>query len=89
MAARNKRRVKTAALLLDRGADLNARDQQARTSLHSVADLGILELVAFLLDRGADRNATDHDGRTPLDLATEKGAREVVRLLQEHTEATP
>ena len=55
-------------LLLDRGADVNARTLDGTTPLHwavisQFADLAMLNL---LLDAGADVNAKNDKGRTPL-----------------------
>ena len=53
-------------LLLDAGADLEARDNVEATPLHDAASLGRGASVRHLLDRGADLNAVDHLGDTPL-----------------------
>jgi hypothetical protein len=62
------------ALCLDRGAAIDAVDQNGQTALHlsvAQAEAGIVRLLA---QRGADLHAKDKQGRTPLDLAT-AGAR--------------
>ena len=46
-----------ARLLLDRGADVNARTNNGFTPLHFASILGSLAVVELLLDRGADVNA--------------------------------
>ena len=53
-------------LLLDRGADVNARRKDHCTSLHGISYLGRLDIVRVLLDRGAKANAEDNFLRTPL-----------------------
>ena len=58
-----------ARLLLDRGADIKARNEQGRTSLHSTAYMGPTEVTRVLLERGADVDAEDNRGRTPFSLA--------------------
>jgi ankyrin repeat protein len=59
-----------ATLLIEKGADVNARDRNSVTPLHlasgnfTAKDAG--DLVRFLLEHGADVNARDKDGRFPL-----------------------
>ncbi len=72
-------------LLLERGADVRARDAKGETVLHAVfsrrnwrLDLG---LIIRLLKAGADLQAQDDRGWTPLHSAAERGRREAVELL--------
>jgi ankyrin repeat protein len=58
-----------ARLLLDAGADVNARDMRGQTALHGAASRGYTELVQLLAERGADLRAADATGATPLDAA--------------------
>jgi ankyrin repeat protein len=56
-----------AALLLDHGADPNARNWADVTPLHQAVRARNLSVVEVLLERGADANARDrHRGSTPL-----------------------
>ena len=54
-------------LLLDAGADVNARDNDGQTALMHTADLfGNIHAIQPLLEAGADGNARDNDGETAL-----------------------
>lgn len=91
-------RIDTARLLLDRGADIEARTRTGMTPLHCASAAGRESLVEFLLDVGAAIEAADHTQRTPLCAAIESGRTEVCRLLldrgasvavQDSTKRTP
>ncbi len=58
-----------AKMLIEAGADPNARDEHNYTPLHRAVMIGNLELVQMLLQRGADINAVGRWGCTPLHLA--------------------
>jgi ankyrin repeat protein len=69
-------------LLLDRGADVNARSDGGSTALIWASH--DLEKTRLLLDRGADVNAASDNGRTALMAAVGRaGAAPVVKLLLE------
>lgn len=71
-----------AALLLDKGADLNARDAESgSTALHIAASYGRRDVVLLLLDRGADRRIRNKAGKTPYDLAIEAGQKDLAAML--------
>ena len=57
-------------MLLDAGADVNARDTHNRTALHHSAYWGSSLMMKLLLDAGAEVNARDpsYDSGTPLHL---------------------
>jgi ankyrin repeat protein len=59
----------TISMLLDRGADPNARQQMDYTPLHGAASRGDIEIAKLLLAHGADRDAKASDGMTPADVA--------------------
>jgi ankyrin repeat protein len=71
-----------ALLLLERGADPNARANGGWTPLHFAATSGDVELCRALLTRGANRAALADDRTRPIDFAIEKRHRDVVELLQ-------
>ena len=71
-------------LLLQEGADLDARDNRGWAPLHSAAERGRREATEFLLDKGADPKAIDNDGQTPLHLAAMRANDKVVKLLAAH-----
>lgn len=61
-------------LLIEKGADVNARSEDGNTPLHVAAFLGQAEAAKLLIDNGADINARDEDGETPADvLKTDPG----------------
>ena len=57
-------------VLIAAGADVNARDADDATPLHSAAALGRASVVRELLAVGADAAATNRSGRTPLELGS-------------------
>ncbi len=67
-------------LLVDNGADVNAKNRRKSTPLHwAIRDEA---KVRLLLDKAADINARQNDGRTPLYLAASLGSgNAVLRLL--------
>jgi ankyrin repeat protein len=56
-------------MCLERGADINAANDQGNTALHGAAQRGSAALVQFLADRGARLDAKNRQGLTPLDEA--------------------
>jgi ankyrin repeat protein len=65
--------IEKARLLLDHGAEINAVDEEYRsTPLGLAARWGQRELVTLLLDRGADPNKSEASWSTPLAWARKK-----------------
>ncbi|MCH2038713.1 MAG: ankyrin repeat domain-containing protein [Rickettsiales bacterium] len=61
-------KVPALKLMLEHGADVNARDSNRETPLHHAAKHGNLKAVDFLVTKGkAKVNLRDVQGRTPLD----------------------
>ena len=75
--------VENAAVFIEHGADLNARDEEFRsTPLGWAARCGKTRMVEFLLHRGAKLNLPDDPAwATPLAWATRRGHEEIVGLL--------
>lgn len=71
--------------LLDKGANVNARNAYEETALTmAVSDAKMdINIVRLLLDKGADIITQDENGWTPLILATMNSHVEVVKLLLE------
>jgi ankyrin repeat protein len=77
-----------AKLLVERGADLEARSTNEQFALdaaplHSASAAGQLEVCRVLLDAGADVNAVQHGGYTALLDAAANGNEELVAYLLE------
>lgn len=70
VAARN---LPAITMLLDRGADPNARQQVGYTPLMGAASAGRADMVDLLLARGADPGLKNEDGKTAADIAREHG----------------
>jgi ankyrin repeat protein len=70
-------------LLLQKGADINARANDGNTALKSAALEGNAEVVKLLLEKGADINSTTQHGNTALRSAAFEGNVDVVKILLE------
>ena len=75
--------IENAEFFLDHGADIDARDDENRsTPLALAASEGKTTMVAFLLRRGASAQLDDDpEWATPLAWATRRGHDDVVRIL--------
>ncbi len=80
-AAAAVRDIETMRLLLDHGADPNARQQLGFTPLHEAANNGDLDMGKLLVARGADRHALNDDGKDAAAIAAERGRGEFVAWL--------
>jgi cytohesin len=69
--------------LLQKGANIEARDEYGATALTLAAHYSNAEVVKLLLDKGANVEAHDKYGSAALPLAAEQGKTDVVNLLLE------
>ena len=77
------------ALLVSRGADINALGADGRAPLHIAAEQGEHLLAKRLIDEGADVNLPDAEGRTALAIAQAQGHRDVATALQRFGAVAP
>ncbi len=74
-------------LLIDKGAQLEAKDRIGWTPLNCAAEQGQVEIVRLLCDRGADVEARDEEGLRPLHDAARREHILVVKELIEERNA--
>ena len=70
------------AMLLEKGADVNAKDNDGWTALMEASEYGKTEIVAILVEMGADVYEENNDGNTALMLARKKDHTNIVSMLQ-------
>ncbi|MHC4464183.1 MAG: ankyrin repeat domain-containing protein [Planctomycetota bacterium] len=66
---------------IEKGSDVNTKNQRGLTPLHYAARRGHKEIVEVLLANGADVDARDRTGRTPAERALLDGHNEIIELL--------
>ena len=80
-----KNRTDVTLLLLDRGANVNARSGLSQsTALHEAVVWNSTDVIEVLLKHGASTNRKDYEGSTPIDLARARNKEAAVRLLERH-----
>ncbi|HXM36087.1 MAG TPA: ankyrin repeat domain-containing protein [Pyrinomonadaceae bacterium] len=75
------------ALLLNAGADVNAKNNNEHwgtTPLHAAAHANQATIAQMLIDHGADLNARDLTGQPPMHHTTFHKAKAVARLLEKY-----
>lgn len=87
ISAADKGRMEVVTFLVERGAEIDARDAAGLTAFHLAAAHGNEEIVAFLLSRGANAATGDNVRVTPLQDACREGHLRVVQLLLKHLRA--
>ncbi|KAK4337151.1 hypothetical protein RND71_043369 [Anisodus tanguticus] len=71
-------------LLLEKGADIHARDKGGLVPLHNSCSYGHYEVAELLIKYGANVNVTDLWKYSPLHEAASKSKPDIVRLLLKH-----
>ena len=81
-----KGQKKVVELLIEKGADVNAKCDVGWTPLHNAAAYGHKEIIELLIAKSADVNAKNKDLNTPLDLAINDDVTEkrIADLLRKH-----
>lgn len=74
-------------LLVNNGADINAKNTTGETALHEAVTWGLKGLVQTLVELGADTTVTDNEGKTPLDYADERDYTEIIEILTQPMDA--
>jgi ankyrin repeat protein len=77
-----RRDVEIAKMLLEAGADANARQESGFVPLHVAASNGNAALVELLLKHGARADAKTDDGKTAGEMAAERGHKELAEMLR-------
>ena len=74
---------KIAEMLIEAGANVNAKAENQATPLHEAVGLGNVSIAKILLKNGAHKHAKDNEGRTPLEWADRSSAKEFEKLFSE------
>jgi len=81
-------RKEVVELVIDKDADVNAKNWEGGTPLHYAALTGRKEIAELLIAAGADVNAKDVSGKTPLDIAAHpenpNDTAETIDLIRKH-----
>jgi ankyrin repeat protein len=76
--------LETVTLLLDRGSDIDAQDNEGLTPLMFAAMHGKADCLELLLDRGADTSLCDRQGRTAAGIARALGHENEAVMIEAH-----
>ncbi|TQV89980.1 vegetative incompatibility protein HET-E-1 [Cordyceps javanica] len=75
-------------LLIERGADISARNDQGQTALHLACSQGSLGSVPALVKKVADFAAVDLEGRNAIHYAAQSGNTDLVKILAQKCPVT-
>ena len=75
--------IETVELLLERGADINARGMSERTPLGWATKGHRMEVLNLLLEKGADIHLRDEDSKTPADIADDAGRASIAKIIRD------
>ena len=65
--------------LLDQGANRDNVTEKGKTTLHTAAEQGHLEIAKLLMLYGADLNARNNGGQLPIDVASNEEIKQAIR----------
>ncbi|MBN2594634.1 MAG: ankyrin repeat domain-containing protein [Sedimentisphaerales bacterium] len=77
----NKKHTEIAQFLIEKGADVNIRDNRGRTPVHLAVETGQKDIVEALIAKGADLNVLDSNADNALTLARKNNQTEITELL--------
>ncbi len=86
MLAANNNHERIVSLLLDRGADINSKDNGGSTALMWAAVRNYERIVSLLLDRGVDVHSKINNGWTVLDIAERNKFSNIISMIQNKLE---
>ena len=55
--------------LIEKGANIEARDKDQKTPLHFASNEGKTDVVKYLISKGANKNTKNQDSETSYDVA--------------------
>lgn len=67
-------------LLIDFGANVNAKDSERWTPLHAASTCGLIHLVEYLISKGADLLAVNADGNMPYDICEDEATLDFIEV---------
>uniref|UniRef100_A0A182J872 ANK_REP_REGION domain-containing protein n=1 Tax=Anopheles atroparvus TaxID=41427 RepID=A0A182J872_ANOAO len=65
--------------LVQKGADVNRKDNEGWTPLHATASCGFLSIARYLIENGADLAAINTDGELAVDLASSDAMEDLIQ----------